>query len=413
MGQTFFPAVDRKSVYSGIPCEGTSFESAAKRCAMGDVDSMFWMFEEFAGRLSAECRELEGACLADPSEENTRLLERWLEHHEDDNIHLQASHLWLKRAAIYGSKRAEDLLDTRPFYREYSFLSTLFQIPGKERRRECCGSVMRRIGFLDFDEKISYTMESLDRNGIYIGSRYVSYDGPDESGFGMEDEYDYYFFDEFFRLLYMIPGWSERDISNNRDRIDSFNIMKRDSMQRERDQFWNRYGNEPEMERYRMSAIEMHGPLIVDGTLIAYMEDLKLYGNTGETAVVPDGVSVIAQEAFKECKNIVSVKLPSSIKSIGRYAFSGCDKLQEFSWPRSVSKIEERVFFHCHGLERVEIPDTVTEIREGAFLACRSLESIKIPGSVKRLDKNIFKYCETLREIILPEELEDLREKII
>lgn len=56
------PAVTTKSPYDSIPDHGDSFESKAKRCAMGDVESMLWMFREFRGRLTKEYKNLEEDC---------------------------------------------------------------------------------------------------------------------------------------------------------------------------------------------------------------------------------------------------------------------------------------------------------------------------------------------------------------
>lgn len=100
---------------------------------------------------------------------------------------------------------------------------------------------MKKMGFLDFEENVSYILESLSDTGIYVGSSYVSYDGSDETGFGMENEYDYYFFDEFFRLLFILRGWSSRDVRNNQDRIQPTCRMKKAEKRREREAF--RRGN--------------------------------------------------------------------------------------------------------------------------------------------------------------------------
>lgn len=234
------PAVFKKSPYDSIPDQGEGFETMAKRCAMGDEEAMFWMFYEFESRLTEAYRSLEKAYVRQPGEENLKELKDYLGKHGDDCFSLQASHMWLNRSALYGSEKAKTLLEEYPFYRQAAYFDTCFQQPGQSRRRGCSGAVMKKMGFLDFEENVFYDLESLNDQRIYVGSYYVSYDGPDETGFGMENEYDYYYFDEFFRLLYILRGWSRLDIRSNQGRIQPMCEAKKAEKQKEREAFRNR-----------------------------------------------------------------------------------------------------------------------------------------------------------------------------
>ena len=213
------PAVVPKSRYDKIPGTGNSFESKAKKCAMGDPQAMLWMFRELRSRLTDAYRALEADYIRECCEENLERLNSYLQEHRNDRLCLQGAHLWLNRAAFYGSEKAQKLLEENGFYRQNAYFQKEFQMPGQNLVSICKGADMRKIGFLDFEEKVTYHLKSLNTEKIYIGSCYVSYDRPDDTGFGMEDEYDYYFFDEFFRLLFILRGWSKRDIQNNQDRI--------------------------------------------------------------------------------------------------------------------------------------------------------------------------------------------------
>lgn len=250
IGSNPLPAVFLPSPYNEIPDNDESFESRAKRCAMGDLGSMFWMFKEFQNRLPEAYKVLEMVCIRDFSEENIKKLNDYLNEHTDVFLYLQAALMWLNRSALYGFERAMIMLEEYPFFRQDPYFGTFFQIPGKGQRKGCKGKTLREMGLLDFQEEVSYDMESLNHNGIYVGSCYVSYSGLDETGFGMEDEYDYYFFDEFFRLLFILRGWSTRDIRNNQDRIQSLCTEKREEKQREREQFWDIYNKASDMVKY-------------------------------------------------------------------------------------------------------------------------------------------------------------------
>ena len=47
---------------------------------------------------------------------------------------------------------------------------------------------------------------------------------------------------------------------------------------------------------------------------------------------IPDGVTIIGEEAFYECESLVSVTIPGSVKSIGEEAFYGCASLTEVKY---------------------------------------------------------------------------------
>lgn len=145
--------------------------------------------------------------------------------------------------------------------------------------------------------------------------------------------------------------------------------------------------------------------------------------------VIPDGVTVISNKAFSECKNITKIRIPDSVKTIGKHAFERCSGLQRITIPDSVENIEEYAFEYCkslvavklaHGikkitwglfyccrrLEYIEIPDSVTEIATDAFRDCTSLERITIPESVTRINGYAFIGCKKLEDIEIPESID-------
>ena len=51
--------------------------------------------------------------------------------------------------------------------------------------------------------------------------------------------------------------------------------------------------------------------------------------------VVPDGVTQIAEKAFKDCTNIVSLTIPNCVQKIGLNAFDGCNSLKKLDLPKA------------------------------------------------------------------------------
>lgn len=64
-------------------------------------------------------------------------------------------------------------------------------------------------------------------------------------------------------------------------------------------------------------------------------------------------VSAIADNAFTNKNNIMTVTIPDGVTSIGDSAFSGCSRLSSISIPSTVINIEENAFYGCDCLKAV------------------------------------------------------------
>jgi hypothetical protein len=78
-------------------------------------------------------------------------------------------------------------------------------------------------------------------------------------------------------------------------------------------------------------------------------------------------VTVIAADAFKECKKLVSVDIGSSVRTITGGAFEACDLLKDVSIAEGVEEIEADAFKDCKAIQSIVIPSTVTTL--GAFIS--------------------------------------------
>ncbi len=61
-------------------------------------------------------------------------------------------------------------------------------------------------------------------------------------------------------------------------------------------------------------------------------------------------VTEIKQQAFKDNKNIKTVKFSSGLEDIGMYAFSGCTSLTSVTLPKSLKNIKQNAFADCVNL---------------------------------------------------------------
>ena len=83
---------------------------------------------------------------------------------------------------------------------------------------------------------------------------------------------------------------------------------------------------------------------------------------------VPQGIKVLKPEVFRDCHNLVFVRLPEGLLSIGNNAFRDDSRLGEINIPESVTSIDFEAFLGCGSLSNLTIPASVTSIGENALL---------------------------------------------
>lgn len=117
--------------------------------------------------------------------------------------------------------------------------------------------------------------------------------------------------------------------------------------------------------------------------------------------VIPDGIKVIEDNAFKFSRGLKKVVLPQTLKEIGSYAFYDCQDLEEINLPRSLTEVLEKAFAYT-GLSKVAWPGTVNTIPLGCFKMCSQLETVMIGPGVLQIDNEAFLDCNKLAKVILP-----------
>lgn len=94
------------------------------------------------------------------------------------------------------------------------------------------------------------------------------------------------------------------------------------------------------------------------------------------SVIIPEGVTMIDNATFNNCKDIKNVSIPASVRFIGGSAFDGCSELESVTIPDSVKTVDPCVFRGCSSLTTVIIPAGVTRIQAGAFMGCGALTSV-------------------------------------
>ncbi|MBQ9773492.1 MAG: leucine-rich repeat protein [Clostridia bacterium] len=161
----------------------------------------------------------------------------------------------------------------------------------------------------------------------------------------------------------------------------------------------------------------------------------KIYGSSITSVLIPNSITSIRKEAFRQLDELTSITIPDSVKMIGEEAFYSCDKLSNIAIGSNVTRIESEAFGGCWKLTDITvvqnnpnytsidgnlynkdkttiiqyaigktdtsfaIPDTVTKINDNAFYDSNNLTTIDIPDSVTAIGTDAFSSCEKLRQI--------------
>ena len=151
--------------------------------------------------------------------------------------------------------------------------------------------------------------------------------------------------------------------------------------------------------------------------------------------VIPEGVIRVESNAFSDCRDLISIKLPESLQSIGVRGFKDCP-LKQIHIPANVTSIEQFAFRGCgktiesitvdpdnkvydsrencnaiietktnaiiQGCNNSKIPDNIEVIRFAAFENCEQLKDIHLPQCLTKIERCAFEYCNGLTSVTIP-----------
>ena len=146
------------------------------------------------------------------------------------------------------------------------------------------------------------------------------------------------------------------------------------------------------------------------------------FRNSAITAItIPNSVTTIGYNAFRDCTSLTGITIPSSVTSIqgqpnNNYgysygAFEGCTNLASvtFAPGSKITTIGYNAFYGCTSLTSVTIPHSVTSIQAGAFYGCTGLVSITIGNGVTNLNGFDFNTYPNLASVTIGNSVENIK----
>ena len=128
--------------------------------------------------------------------------------------------------------------------------------------------------------------------------------------------------------------------------------------------------------------------LVSGGVLVAYR-------GSAVDVTVPEGVRVIAAEAFQGHEEMKTVTFPQSLKVIGEGAFEDCSGLREIRLNQGLEQIKDRAFLNC-ATEKISVPASVKAVGLRALEGVEAVYEGEIPKtayetSATRLSNEAFR----------------------
>ena len=104
---------------------------------------------------------------------------------------------------------------------------------------------------------------------------------------------------------------------------------------------------------------------ITSGDTIYFSNEGRMYT---KNIILPESVSDIGGDAYKNCTNLESITISANVKSIGTSAFQSCINLKKCIIGHGVKSIGYYSFFKCGNLEVLFLPNTITSMHTYCYV---------------------------------------------
>ena len=141
---------------------------------------------------------------------------------------------------------------------------------------------------------------------------------------------------------------------------------------------------------------------------VTSIADFALRSSEITSLKIGANLKVIPDNAFKNCKQLVTVEMTDNTTAIGENAFDECVVLQSVKMSKGLVSLGKSAFYTDAALTSIELPGGVEKIDEYTFYGCKGLKSVSLGNGVKTILKNSFDLCSSLESISFPASVESI-----
>jgi len=132
-----------------------------------------------------------------------------------------------------------------------------------------------------------------------------------------------------------------------------------------------------------------------------YAHHLRVNGDEVTQLIIPDGVTTIGRNLFRNCTSLVGLTVPNTVTAINSYAFYRCTSLETVRLSDRLESLGYCTFAGCKKLTAIDLPPSLRQIDRYAFKDCEHLTAIVIPDSIRVLGTYTFYNCKRLATVTL------------
>ena len=109
---------------------------------------------------------------------------------------------------------------------------------------------------------------------------------------------------------------------------------------------------------------------------------------------IPDGITMIQDDAFRNCDDLMSVTIGNDVTHIGSDAFNDCDGISSVAIGNGITHIDEHAFYSCDNINSLSLGCSLEYIGKYS-LTSKSIESITLTA------ESIDEYCNSTANNVL------------
>lgn len=132
------------------------------------------------------------------------------------------------------------------------------------------------------------------------------------------------------------------------------------------------------------------------------------YNGTASEVTIPQNVTKINYDVFKNHTELQKVVLDGCTVEIESEAFRDCSGLKTIEGTGNITSIESQAFEGCSALESIEGTETIRYIGYAAFSGCTAFKGFVFTENLLTLRDDAFAGCKSLENIVFPESLQEI-----